>query len=60
MQKNAYLRYRQVKNFASAGIRPKSTYGGLGPQGVKMPLDLNLGLARNVVLPQANRNGSWL
>jgi hypothetical protein len=27
MQKNASLRSRQVKNFASAGIRPKSMYG---------------------------------
>jgi hypothetical protein len=27
MQKNASLRSRQVKNFASAGIRSKSVYG---------------------------------
>jgi hypothetical protein len=27
---------------------------------VKMLLDPNLGLARNVVLPLANKNGSWL
>jgi hypothetical protein len=27
MQKNAYLRSRQGKKFASAGIRPRSTYG---------------------------------
>jgi hypothetical protein len=27
MQKNVSLRSRQVKNFASIGIRPKSVYG---------------------------------
>jgi hypothetical protein len=27
MQKNASLRSRQVKNFASAGTKPKSMYG---------------------------------
>jgi hypothetical protein len=27
MQKNAFLRSRQVKIFASAGTRPKSMYG---------------------------------
>jgi hypothetical protein len=29
-------------------------------ESVKMLLDPNLGLAKNVVLPLANRKGSWL
>jgi hypothetical protein len=35
MQKNASLKPRRVKNFASAGIRPKSMYG-FGTTGYKM------------------------
>jgi hypothetical protein len=30
MQKNVSLRSRKVKNFASAGRRPKSVYGTIG------------------------------
>jgi hypothetical protein len=71
IQKNPYLRSRQVRNFSSAGIRPKSMYRfgitgckltavELTPQrqSVKILLDLNLGLERNVVLALANRNSS--
>jgi hypothetical protein len=35
MQKNASLRSRQVKNFASAGTRPKRVYG-FGIMGCKV------------------------
>jgi hypothetical protein len=35
MQKNVSLRSRQVENFASAGIRPKSMYG-FGTTGCKV------------------------
>jgi hypothetical protein len=35
MQKNAFLRFRLVKNFASAGIKPKSMYG-FGTTGCKV------------------------
>jgi hypothetical protein len=35
MQKNASFRSRQVKNFASAGTRPKSMYG-FGTMGCKV------------------------
>jgi hypothetical protein len=35
MQKNASLRTRQVKNFASAGTRPKRVYG-FGIMGCKV------------------------
>jgi hypothetical protein len=73
MQKNASLRSRQVKNFASSGIRPKSVYrfgttkckvtnAELTAQrwSVKLLLDPNFGFAMNVVLPLANRNNSQL
>jgi hypothetical protein len=73
MQKNASLKSRKVKNFALARIRPKSMYGFETTRckvtvseltawrwSVKMLLDPNLDLVRNVVLPLANRNSSWL
>jgi hypothetical protein len=37
MQRNAYLRSRQVKNFATAVTRPKSVYG-LGTTQCKVPV----------------------